>query len=219
MKTATATVAATAISILLALTACEESGSSTSGGAELADQPQSMLGRSADAARRTADAARTRDATASAMSDRLAGSGTIEVARLIFEIPKRWQSVAPSNTMRAAELHGPDITVAITIASGSIDGNIARWEGQVLDANGEDSYAEIDERTINGHDATLVELTGTYMEGAMGGNPTARENWTMLGAIFPQGRSSLFLKLTGPADAVDDAYDDWMAMIESVTTP
>ncbi len=219
MNTTTIVASAVLASALLTLAACEESGSSTTGGAELADQPQSMLGRSADAARRTADAARTRDASASALSDRLAGSGTIEVAGLVFEIPSGWQSVAPSNTMRAAELEGPDVTVAITIASGSIDGNIERWEGQVLDANGEASYAEIDERAINGIEATIVELTGTYMEGAMGGNPVAREGWTMLGAIFPQGRSSLFLKLTGPADAVDDAYDDWMALIESVSRP
>jgi len=219
MKTSTIVAAAVLGTALLTLPACEESGSSTTGGAELADEPQSMLGRSADAARRTADAARTRDASASALSDRLAGSGTIEVAGLVFEIPSRWQSVAPSNSMRAAELQGPDVTVAITVASGSIDGNIERWEGQVLDGNGQRGYAEVDERTINGLEATLVELTGTYVEGAMGGNPVTREGWTMLAAIFPQGRSSLFLKLTGPSGAVDDAYDDWMAMIESVARP
>ena len=219
MNTATTTAAVTALSVLLTLSACEESGSSNSGGAELADQPKSLMGKSAGSARNLADSIRNNDAATTALADRLAGSGTIEVSGLVFEIPKGWNSVAPSIAGAAAELTGPGITVAISNKSISIDGSIEDWEDAFTDETGSAGSATINDERFNGLDATLVELSGTWAEQGPAGLPTRHDDWSMLAAIFPQGRSSVFLQLTGPSDAVDDAYDDWMGMIESVGRP
>ncbi len=219
MKRTHQLAASTLISALLLVTGCEESGSASSGGAELADQPQSMLGKSAASARDVANKARNRDGQTTALADRLAGSGTIEVAGLVFEIPEGWESVAPSNSMRAAQINAGECLLVMSIASGSVDANIDRWAGQVLDASGQPDDPMVEERTVNRIETTLVEFNGTYMEGSMRGPKTERPDYTMLGAIIPQGRSSLFIKLTGPSYAVDDLYDDWTAFINSMSRP
>lgn len=208
-------VLAAAVAIL-GLAACEESESSSSGGIELADEPQSLLGKSAGNARDLANQAANRDGQASALADRLAGSGTVSVSGLVFEIPEGWESVAPSNTMRVAELHAGSCVAAISIAGGGIDDNIERWAGQMVDDAGEPGEAASEDRTINGIELTLVELSGTYLDGGMFGPKTERPDYSMFGAIIPRGQRSVFIKMTGPTDEMEDLHDDWIGMVESV---
>lgn len=205
-----------AVMTIVGLAACEESSSSSGGGVELADEPQSLLGKSAGNARDLANQAANRDGQASALADRLAGSGTVSALGLVFAIPEGWDSVAPSNNMRTAELHAGGCIAAISIAGGGIDDNIDRWSEQVLDAAGEPAEADAEDRTINGIDLTLVELSGTYMDGGMFGPKTERPDYSMFGAIIPQGQRSVFIKMTGPTDEMDDLHSEWIALIESV---
>lgn len=192
---------------------CDESSSSGSNeGIELADQPQSMLGRSAASARELADQARNRDAQASGLADRLAGSDSVEVGGLKFQIPEGWESVAPSNNMRAAELHVKDAVAAFSMAGGSVDANIDRWAGQFVGG----AEPKVEEREINGISVTLVELSGTYLDGGMFGPKTERPDYTMLAAIIPGAQTSVFIKMTGPSATIDDVYDQWLELVESV---
>jgi hypothetical protein len=215
METARKIVVAAVAAALLGPAGCDES-SSSGGGAQLADEPQSMLGKSAGSARDLADRIRTQDAAAENLADRLAGNGRVSGAGLTFEIPEGWESVAPSNTMRSAELHVDGCVAALSVASGTIDDNISRWSEQVVGDNGDPGEADVTDRTVNGIDVTLVELSGTYLDGGMFGPKTERPGYTMLGAIFPQERSSLFIKMTGPADEMERHHDEWIEMIESV---
>lgn len=182
----------------------------------LADDPQSLLGKSAGTARDLGNQIRTNDAATSALAGRLAGSDTVEVSGLSFKIPEGWESVAPSNSMRAAELKAGGCVAAISIAGGAVEDNVNRWEMQFVDDRGEANPAKVSNENFNGVEMTLVELEGTFLDGGMTGLRVERPDYAMLGAIVPQGRSSVFIKFTGPADEVDGYYDDWMELVRSV---
>jgi len=216
MRNARFTVASAFACTILALAGCEESSPPPGGGMHLADEPQSLAGKSAGNARDLANRIRTNDAATSALADRLAGSSTVSVSGLVFEIPEGWQSVAPSNQMRAAELKVGNCVAAISVAGGAVEDNVRRWEDQFVDDRGDANPAKVSEENFNGIEMTLVELDGTFLDGGMTGLRVERPGYAMLGAIIPQGRSSLFIKMTGPADEIDDLYDDWMAFVGSV---
>lgn len=204
------------------MSACEESGTSTatSGGANLIDQPQSQLGRSAAAGRDLADDIRNRDAATSAAAGRLGGESTLEVGGVAFDIPEGWRSVEPANSMRAAELHVGDCLTTFSVAGGSVDANIARWAAQVTSAEGRPVEPRISNQTINGLPVTLVELQGTYADGMPGtGVSTPRQNWVVLGAIVEAGRGNIFVKLIGPAESANEHAAGWDALIASIRRP
>lgn len=193
---------------------CDESSSSSSSnqGIQLADEPRSLPGKSAGMARDLAGQMANRDAQTGAAADQLAGSGEIEVGGLMFPVPQGWQSVAPSNNMRAAELHVQDAIAAFSMAGGSVDANIDRWAGQFVGG----AEPKTEDRTVNGVPVTLVELHGTYMDGGMFGTPTERPDYSMLAAILPGAQMHVFVKLTGPTATIDQIYDQWNDMIEGV---
>jgi hypothetical protein len=213
------TLLALGLGLVSCLAACEESGStsSTSGGASLIDQPQSSLGKSAAAGRNLADQVRSRDAATSAAAGRLGESDSVEVAGIGFTIPDGWRSAEPANAMRAAELHVGDCLTTFSVAGGGVEANIDRWAAQVVDPAGGRSRPAITSRTINTLPVTLVEISGTYMDGMPGsGSATPRSGWVVLGAIVETGRGgNIFIKLVGPASDASQHFDAWIALIES----
>ncbi|GAB4386733.1 MAG: hypothetical protein Kow0022_16580 [Phycisphaerales bacterium] len=178
----------------------------------LADEPQSIPGKSAGMARDLASQMANRDAQTGAVADQLAGSNEVEVGGLKFPIPQGWQSVTPSNNMRAAELHVQDAVAAFSMAGGSVEANIDRWAGQFVGG----AEPKTEQRIINGMSVTLVEMQGTYLDGGMFGTPTQRPDYSMLAAILPGGQMQVFVKLTGPTATIDRIYEQWNEMINGV---
>ncbi|SKA88358.1 hypothetical protein SAMN02745166_01406 [Prosthecobacter debontii] len=146
----------------------------------------------------------------------------ISAGNLNFTLPASgWTSVPTSSPMRAATLQ---ITVegaekpleAIFYYFGAGQGgdtqaNINRWLGQ-FESPPESKTEELD---ANGTKVSLVTATGTYMDGAMFGPKTAKADYTLLGAIIPGPDAPVFIKLTGPKDAVAKITEDFKKLSTS----
>jgi hypothetical protein len=150
-----------------------------------------------------------------------AEEGKLAVAGLNFAYPATWTSVPPTSPMRAGTLQ---ITVegaekpleAVFYYFGAGQGgdskaNVDRWLGQF--ASPPESKTE--ELDANGTKVTLVTATGTYNDGAMFGPKTPKENYTLLGAIVPGADAPVFIKLTGPKDALAKLSDAFKTLIKS----
>ena len=160
-------------------------------------------------------------ALAALATSAVAEDGKLAVAGLNFAYPSTWTSVPPSSNMRAGTLQ---VTVegaekpleAVfyyfgTGQGGDSKANVDRWLGQF--ASPPESKTE--EMDANGTKVTLVTATGTYNDGAMFGPKTPKENYTLLGAIVPGNDAPVFIKLTGPKDAVGKITDSFKALIKS----
>ncbi|MCL4222318.1 MAG: hypothetical protein KJZ65_13215 [Phycisphaerales bacterium] len=201
----------------LTVIGCDESDtSSTNQGIKLADEPKSLAGRSAGTARDLAGQIANRDAQAGAAADALTGDGgSVQAGPYVFKIPSGWRSVPPSNNMRAAELQVNDAVAAFSMAGGSVDANINRWAGQFISPQGGSPEPKIDEIQVNGISVTLVELSGTYFDGAMTGQVTEKPDHTMLAAILPGPQMSVFIKFTGPTRTINEVRQQWMELVHS----
>jgi hypothetical protein len=139
-----------------------------------------------------------------------ASGGAFTVEGLSFTTPEGWKKVAPANPMRLAELHTAETggaVVAFSSAGGDIAANIARWSGQFQGAP-----ATTTERTVAGMKVHTVDLAGTYS----GMNEAAQNNYALHGAIIETGGQPVFVKMTGPTDAVKAAAPAFDAMIDGM---
>jgi hypothetical protein len=150
-----------------------------------------------------------------------ADEGKLTVAGLNFSYPTTWTSVPPTTNMRAGTLQ---ITVegaekpleAVFYYFGAGQGgdskaNVDRWLGQF--ASPPESKTE--ELDANGTKVTLVTATGTYNDGPMMGPKTPKDNYTLLGAIVPGNDAPVFIKLTGPKDALAKISEEFKSLIKS----
>ncbi|MEN3941855.1 hypothetical protein WJU23_11220 [Prosthecobacter sp. SYSU 5D2] len=139
----------------------------------------------------------------------------VAAGNLNFTLPASgWTSVPTSSPMRAAtlkiEVEGAEPLEAIFYYFGPGQGgdtkaNIDRWLGQF--ASPPESKTE--ELDANGTKISLVTATGTYNDGAMFGPKTPKADYTLLGAIIPGPDAPVFIKLTGPKDAVAKITEDF----------
>lgn len=144
----------------------------------------------------------------------------VVAAGLRFPVPEGWRTVPPSNPMRLAEVQvpgpsgGPDdtCTIAFSTAGGDVEGNIARWAGQMKDASGQPGAPAVQRRTVDGLQVHVVELTGAYT----GMGEAARADWTLRGAIIEAPAGLVFVKMTGPAAPMSAAAAGFASMIDGL---
>jgi hypothetical protein len=150
-----------------------------------------------------------------------AEDGKVVIEDLTFATPAPWKAAENASAMRKAtltiEAKGADKPMEAVFyyfgggQGGDVDANIQRWIGQFQSTND----VKREDVEIEGVKVTLVKATGTYMDGAMFGEKTARENWALLGAIVPGKEAPVFIKLTGPKDAALSTYDTFKALATS----
>ena len=146
---------------------------------------------------------------------------TLKVADLTFKTPAPWKVVPTSSPMRAGTLQIPAEGAEKPLEAvfyyfgggqgGDTKANIDRWLGQF--ASPPESKTE--ELDANGTKVTVVTATGTYNDGAMFGPKTPKDNYTLLGAIVPGSDAPVFIKLTGPKDAVAKIADAFKSLAKS----
>lgn len=135
-----------------------------------------------------------------------------------YDAPKAWTSAPNPSPMRKATFKIPkqggepdDAELAISAASGGVDANVKRWEGQFGDAK-----AKTDKRTVNGLSVTVVEIKGKFAGGGMMGAPSApKDNQMLLGAVVDGGDRQFFFKMTGGEKTVTAAKKDFDAFVAS----
>ena len=160
-------------------------------------------------------------ALAALSSSALAEDAKLPAGGLTFTYPSTWTSVPPTSPMRAGTLNipveGAEKPLEVVFyyfgagQGGDTKANIDRWLGQFA-APPESKTEDLD---ANGTKVSLVTATGTYNDGAMFGPKTPKENYTLLGAIVPGTDAPVFIKLTGPKDAVAKISDAFKALIKS----
>ena len=104
---------------------------------------------------------------------------------------------------------------------GAVDANIARWLGQLTQADGSDTAqrAKRSELQVGGMAVTMVEAQGAYGGGmAMPGSAPAApiSNALLLGAIASGPQGPVFFKLVGPQAVVERARVSFRTLIESL---
>ena len=109
-------------------------------------------------------------------------------------------------------------------SGGRVKDNVSRWIGQFSQPDGKATkdVAKVTKKTINGQQATIVDISGTFTE-RMGGGPFApgksvkRDEYRMLGGIIQTKNSGqYFFKLYGPSKTMAIAEKHFKAMLESV---
>ena len=97
-----------------------------------------------------------------------------------------------------------DAELAVSAASGGVEPNVKRWEGQFGDAK-----AKTEARTVNGLKVTVVEIKGKFSAGGMGQPATTKPDQMLLGAIVDTGDRQHFFKMTGGEKTVSAARKDF----------
>ncbi len=67
--------------------------------------------------------------------------------------------------------------------------------------------------SVNGKEATLVELFGTFRDGFSGGDPQPES--AMLGVVIPLTGTNYFVKLTGPRSTITETREVFVKFVES----
>lgn len=149
-------------------------------------------------------------------------AGPKEESTLSWKVPKRWQSIPSTSTMRLATYRiphapgdGEDPEVTVVQAGGSAEANIERWIGQF----GEHAKQTVKRttKTIKSLEVTIVEIEGTYA-GGMSKDAREEPGWALLGAIVATPGLPHFFKMTGPARSVKASRAELDELIASFTT-
>jgi len=188
--------------------------------------PTSMLGRSAQMGKDTAQMALNRDSAIGGMAAELSGEAVpLQIAGLHWSVPSEWERVQGDSPMRAAEFRiphpdgGEGEAQAIWYyfgpgQGGTVEDNIARWATFVRDADGNPTIPDIATMKINGIPATLVAMEGTYRDGLPGEPYVERPGYAFYGAIFEGPKGNVFIRLTGPVDVVNALLGQWQQLFQ-----
>lgn len=164
---------------------------------------------------------------AKAPASKSAAGTTASAAGVSWTIPEGWDVLGP-RPMRAATYmigegdNSSECAVFFFGAGqgGEVQSNIDRWIGQFQQPDGSDSKsnAKTEHRHAGGLDVNLIDLSGTYASGGMGGQPVVlKPEYRLLGAIIEAPEGPLFFKLTGPAAAIEEIkphFDNLIAALK-----
>ncbi len=144
------------------------------------------------------------------------------VGAFSFERPEGWQWIVPSSPMRKAQLNigspGSD-PVEVTFfhfgqgQGGGVQANVDRWFGQFQNAKTGQSLETLGKTRV-----TFVQAAGTFLSGMPGGPTSPKEGYELRGAILESDSGDVFVKMTGPASAVQSAEAAFRAMIAAAAS-
>ncbi len=142
---------------------------------------------------------------------------------LAWTKPDAWTEAPNPSPMRKATYKiakaagdSEDAECSVSLAGGSPDANVQRWEGQFGGAK-----AKLDKKTVNSVEVTIVELEGTFGAGPMmGGSGEPKPDYAMLSAIAAvDAGQAYFFKVTGPKKTVLAARADFDKLVASFAKP
>lgn len=155
-------------------------------------------------------------------------SSSASTGELQFKIPNGWSSETPSSSMRVAQYQLPAAEGDAESASlvvyyfgagqgGSVQANLDRWTAQIQQPNGGSSKdkAKTESLTVNGMNVTLLDVSGTYAGGDMGGAGQTKPNFRMRAGVIESPKGGYFIKLVGPEKTVGKWDDSFMEFIKS----
>ena len=145
-----------------------------------------------------------------------------KVGEFTFATPSGWDWVANTSPMRKAVLRFPSgqTTQAEVIFfhfspqnGGSVQANLDRWIGMFQEPK-DKLNATTEEKTVSGHKIHYVQAQGTFMSGMPGQPKTPQPGTMLLGAIVESPEGAVFIRGTGPVEAVRAGEKAFRAMVE-----
>ena len=218
---------------VMAIAGCEKpappSAAPKPGGAlgGLSENPQSLLGKSAANAKNVAKQAEQSQAAASGMADQITGqAGLVTVDGVEFRPPSAWEKVAPANAMQKVALRvapnqgeGETLCVWLSGMGGGTQSNVELWRKQVTNPEtNQPAESKVENRTVAGMKVTIVSMSGTYASMTSGAT-TPLQGQGFKGAIVEAPGGSIFVRMTGPKEQVDEASAAWEQMILGMRKP
>ena len=146
---------------------------------------------------------------------------------LSFQVPARWISEAPGSRMRMAQYRVPqaegdaeDGECALFVfpgTGGTVEANLKRWYGQISQPDGgsTEERARVERFEVDDLAVTLVDVSGTYSGGMMGGGEP-KPDYRMVAGIVETADSPWFLKCTGPEGTMVQAEPEVRALLGTV---
>ena len=155
-------------------------------------------------------------------------SGRQALGPLSAVAPKGWVAQQPSSSMRVAQygLPGPagEATLGIFFfgpgQGGSVEANIERWQGQFSQEDGQPAQGRRWTRQVGDIEITGLDISGIF-SGGMGmgmGNADSQPDHRMFGAIAVHRSGTVFFKMTGPAQTVEQwaaSFDEFLGTLQA----
>lgn len=133
----------------------------------------------------------------------------------IFQVPTAWEEVPAKSEFIKAEFRvngsGGAGRLTLSAAGGDVASNILRWRSQFAPSPTDPTPKE-SKLTVDGKEATLVELFGTFRDGL---NGDTQPNAALLGTVIPLSKTNYFVKLTGPQSTIAEARDTFLKFVET----
>tara|TARA_B100000579_G_scaffold351090_1_gene305067 strand:+ start:902 stop:1441 length:540 start_codon:yes stop_codon:yes gene_type:complete len=153
-------------------------------------------------------------------------STEVDLGGLIGVVPKEWDAVTPSNSMRIAEYHlhgyGGEEDGIITVfyfgpgQGGATQANINRWIGQFQSESQPPISRQWSQR-VSGMNVERLEVSGTYNVGTMsGGTGESIDNYLLYAAIVESPNGSFFFKMTGQEAILEKHKESFERYISSL---
>ena len=153
-------------------------------------------------------------------------SGRQALGPLSVVAPKGWVAQQPSSSMRVAQygLPGPagEATLGIFFfgpgQGGSVEANIERWQGQFSQEDGQPAQGRRWTRQVEDIEITGLDISGTFSAGMGMGDSEPQAGYRMLGAIAVHRSGTVFFKVTGPAQTVEQwaaSFDEFLGSLQA----
>lgn len=157
-------------------------------------------------------------------------AGWAQEPALIFDPPPAWIAVPASSPMRVAQFTLPkaagDAEDADLIvfyfggAGGSVEANLERWTGQMLQPDGRRSADVATTTTFTAGDlaVTLLDVPGIYAAEVRPGSGMRyhKPDFRLQAAVVETPAGPYFFRLTGPAGTVDAWDESFVALLEAL---
>ncbi len=140
-------------------------------------------------------------------------------APFTYKTPDGWEELAPTSmrviNMRPAGDERMECSFTLLGGDGGgLTANINRWRGQIgLDPIEDAEVESLRKGLLLGGFASIVDLQGSYV--GMGDEP--QDNWGLYGFVLPSDQFTVFVKMTGPADLIEQEKANLEDFCASIT--
>jgi len=160
----------------------------------------------------------------------LPAAGRAQEPALTFDPPAEWIAVQVSSPMRVAQFVLPksagdaeDAELAVFYfggAGGSVEANLERWTGQMLQPDGRRSADVATTTTFMAGDlaVTTLDVPGIYAAEVRPGSGMRyhKPEFRLKAAVVETPAGPYFFRLTGPAETVGAWDESFVSLLESV---
>lgn len=152
-------------------------------------------------------------------------------ARLNFDTPIEWTSVATESAMRVAQFQLPraegdpeDAELVVYYfggEGGAVEANLERWTNQMVQPDGRPSsdVATTTSFEVETLTVTVLDVPGIYAAEVQPGSGMRyyKRGYRLMAAVVETPSGPYFFKLTGPGRTVTGWESDFTSLLESVS--